>query len=88
MNFFQQYLDRSKEIIGDRSPAEERYDKEVIRWMRKGKTIEKAITKANKKFPSEALQLTDETLPDVEGHYEYLEQYDAINRKMNRLPHP
>jgi hypothetical protein len=85
VDFLEQYLDRSNEIIGDRSPAEARYDKEVIRWMRRGKTVKKAIAKANQKYPAEALQVTDETLSDVEGHYEYLEQHEAITRKMNRL---
>ncbi|HJX89694.1 MAG TPA: hypothetical protein VJ372_04315 [Pyrinomonadaceae bacterium] len=30
-------LHRANEIIEDRTPAEERYDREVVRWMRKGK---------------------------------------------------
>lgn len=31
MNFLEQYLQRSEEIIGDRSPAEKRYDNEVLK---------------------------------------------------------
>jgi hypothetical protein len=85
---FGQYLDRSTEIIGDRSPAEMRYDKEVIRWMRKGKTIEKAVAKANRKYPDEALQVTSASISDLEAHYEYLEQHDAIESKMRELRKP
>ena len=50
MEFIEQYLSRSQEIIGDRSRAEIRYDNEVIRWLRKGREIKKAIKKANKKI--------------------------------------
>lgn len=55
MDFMDDYLQRAKEIIGDRTPGEERYDREVVRWLRKGKDIKKAIAKANEKFPTEAL---------------------------------
>ena len=34
MDFIEQYLRRSQEIIGDRTRAEIRYDNEVIRWLR------------------------------------------------------
>jgi len=85
---FKQYLDRSTEIIGDRSPAELRYDKEVIRWMRKGRPIEKAIAKASRKYPDEALQVTGVSISDLEAHYEYLEQHDAIESKIRNLRKP
>ena len=88
MDSFEQYLDRSTEIIGDRSPAEMRYDKEVIRWMRKGKNIAKAIAKASRKYPDEALQVTSESISDLEAHYEYLEQHDAIESKLRNLSKP
>ena len=39
MDFINQYLQRSQEIIGDRTREEVRYDKEVLRWLRKGKKI-------------------------------------------------
>jgi hypothetical protein len=55
MDLLKHYLERSSEIIGERTPDEEKYDKEVIRWLRKGKPIKKAIAKANQKDPSEAL---------------------------------
>jgi len=41
MNILEQYLNRSQEIIGDRTQDEVRYDKEVLRWLRKGKNIKK-----------------------------------------------
>ena len=38
MNPLKQYLTRANEIIGERTPDEEKYDREVIRWMRLGKS--------------------------------------------------
>ncbi len=55
MDFLEQYLNRANEIIGDRTKDEERYDKEVLRWLRKGKGIKKAINKANQNYPGSAL---------------------------------
>ena len=57
MNIIEQYLHRSQEIIGNRTKDEERYDKEVLKWLRKGKNIKKAVGKANDKYPKEGLKL-------------------------------
>ena len=73
-----QYLSRANEIIGERTPDEEKYDREVIRWMRKGKSITKAIAKANEKYPTETLQVDHDTLGEVRAHYEYLAEHEAI----------
>jgi len=61
------------------------YDREVIHWMRRGKSISKAIAKANEKYPTEALQVDNENLADVQAHYEYLADHDAINEKLDAL---
>ena len=55
------------------------------RWIRRGKSITKAIAKANEKYPAEALQVNDDTLADVQAHYEYLAEHDAIMEKLNAL---
>jgi hypothetical protein len=78
------YLERSAEIIGDRTPDEERYDREVIRWLEKGKPIKKAILKANEKYPAETLIPDDALLPDLQARYEYLREHDQIMRKLTR----
>ena len=62
MDLINQYLQRSQEIIGDRTREEVRYNKEVLRWLRKGKKIQKAIERANKKYPKEALEVNDRTI--------------------------
>lgn len=84
MNFLDQYLQRSQEVIGDRSPAEKRYDNEVLRWLHKRKNIKKAIEKANKKYPAEALEIDDTNSNDVAAHYDYIMQHQEIMDKIHR----
>ena len=83
MDLFNQYLQRSQEIIGDRTREEMRYDKEVLRWLRKGKKIQKAIERANKKYPKEALEVNEKTINDVAAHYDYLLEHENIMKKMH-----
>ena len=85
MDILKQYTERANEIIGERTPDEERYDREVIRWIRRGKSISKAVAKANEKYPAEALQVDNDNLADVQAHYEYLADHDAINDKLDAL---
>ncbi|MGD9206428.1 MAG: hypothetical protein PVF86_17900 [Desulfobacterales bacterium] len=83
MDFIEQYLSRSQEIIGNRSRAEIRYDNEVIRWLRKGREIKKAIKKANKKYPNEALKLDGSEIDDVASYYDYLLEHENIIHKIS-----
>ncbi len=83
MDFLEQYFDRANEIIGERTKEEERYDKEVLRWLRKGKGIQKAINTANQKYPEEALAVAVESIDDVAAHYDYLLEHDNIIRRIS-----
>ncbi len=83
MDFLEQYFDRANEIIGDRTKEEIRYDKEVLRQLRKGKGIQKAINKANKKHPEEALDVAPDNINDVAAHYDYLLEHDNIIGKIS-----
>lgn len=80
-----QYLERAAEIIGERTAGEERYDREVVRWLEQGKSVRKAIARANRKYPAEALTVDDTNAADVEAHYEYLMKHEQILRN---LRHP
>ena len=53
--------------------------------MRRGKTISKAIAKANEKYPTEALQVDNDNVADVQAHYEYLADHEAITEKLDAL---
>ena len=85
MDILKQYIERSNEIIGERTPGEEKYDREVIRWLRRGKGINKAVAKANEKYPTEALEVNKDNSADVQAHYEYLAEHDAILEKLDAL---
>jgi len=85
LDILKHYTERANEIIGERTPDERKYDREVIRWMCRGKSISKAIAKANDKYPTEALQVGNDNLADVQAHYEYLADHDAISEKLDAL---
>jgi hypothetical protein len=85
MNLFDDYLRRSQDIIGDRTQAEENYDNEVLNWLRKGAGIREAISKANQKYPEEALKIDNTNIDDVAAHYDYLKEHVEIMQKINRL---
>lgn len=82
MNQIDQYLDRAHEIIGERTPEEEKYDNEVLLWLEKTKKIRKAINKANKKYPNEALQYNEDNIADIREHYDYLLNHMKIVRRL------
>jgi len=84
MDIFEQYLSASKEIIGERTADEKKYDTEVIRWLNRGKAIQKAIAKANEKFPTEALTLNAGNLADIQAHYAYLAKHESIMQKLTK----
>ncbi len=77
------YGQRTKEIIGDRTPAEEAYDAEVLRGLRAGADIRLAIASANAKHPAEALTVDDTNAGDVAAHYEYLLEHEKIMMSAN-----
>jgi hypothetical protein len=85
MNVLKEYLGRASEIIGYRTPDEQKYDDEVINWMRKGKSVSQAIAKTNEKYPSEALKVDAANLADVQAHYGYLAEHEAIMEKLRAL---
>ena len=83
MSIIDQYLRNSQEIIGDRTQAEEQYDDEVIKWLRKGMNIRRAVKKANKKYPDEALKVNKTNAGDVAAHYEYLKEHLELMQRLN-----
>ena len=82
MNLINEYIIRSAEIIGERTRAEEKYDQEIVRWIEKGKSIRKAIDRANIKYPKEALRVDDSMLPDLQSRYEYMLEHEKNMRKI------
>ena len=83
MNLFDQYLKRSQEIIGDRTKEEEQYDFAVIENLQKYGKIRKALNKANKKYPNEAIKYDETNINDIEAHYLYFMDHLKIMKKIS-----
>ena len=84
MNLIDQYFQRSQEIIGERTPDEERYDNEVLKWLKRYGKIRRAISKVNKKYPNEALKYDDSNIGQIASHYEYLAQHIGIVKRISQ----
>ena len=82
MDLLKLYFERAAEITGERTSGEKKYDREVMRWIEKGKSIKKAIAKANEKYPAEALAPDDAMLPDLLARYEFLIEHERIERRL------
>lgn len=82
MSLIEQYLQRSNDIIGERTETEGRYDNEVIKWLKKYGKIRKAIKKANKKYPDEALKYDESNINEIASHYEYIMRHIEIVQKI------
>ena len=76
------YLERAREIIGDRSPAEIDYDNAVIAHLSTGMDIKRAIRAANQADPAEALQPGHDDWADMVSHYEYIKEHTAILKRL------
>ena len=82
VNQINSYLERAREIIGDRSRDEAAYDDTVVGHMGRGMDIKRAIQAANREHPKEALRPKRDDWTDVAARYEYLMEHRAI---LNRL---
>ena len=76
------YLERAREIIGDRSRSEIDYDNAVIAHLSKGMDIKRAIQAANREHPAEALQPGHADWADLAARYEYMTQHTAILKRL------
>ncbi|MFT6029812.1 MAG: hypothetical protein ACI8O8_001552 [Oleiphilaceae bacterium] len=81
MKELEPYLERANNIIGDRTKDEELYDNEVVNCLNKYGKIRKALNRANKKYPDEALEYDDSNIDDLQARYEYMvEHYEMVKR--------
>ena len=84
MNEIDEYLERANDIIGPRSKEEELYDNEVVKCLKKYGKIRKALNRANKKYPEEALLYNDDNVGELQERYEYMvNHYDVIKKLSN-----
>ena len=76
------YLERAREIVGDRSQAEIEYDNAVVAHLSSGKDIKRAIRAANQEHPEEALQPGADHWQELAARYDYLLEHQAILKKL------
>ena len=82
VNDINAYLERAREIIGERSPAEIDYDNSVVMYLRQGMDIKRAIRSANHEHPEEALNPSPDQWPDLASRYGYIVEHKAILEKL------
>jgi hypothetical protein len=76
------YLQRAREIIGDRSQTEIDYDNFVVAHFSKGKDIKKAIQAANQEHPKEALAPGPNQWATLAARYDYIREHQAILKRL------
>ena len=82
VNEINAYLERAREIIGDRSQAEIDYDNAVVAHLRNGKDIKRAIGAANQEHPDEALKPSADHWADLAARYDYIMEHNAILKRL------
>lgn len=76
------YLQRAREIIGDRSQAEIDYDNSVVAHLSAGMDIKSAIRAANQEYPEEALTPGADQWSDLAARYNYIMEHRAILKRL------
>ena len=78
VNQINDYLERAREIIGERSQGEIDYDEAVVAHLSTGMNLKKAIATANQKYPTEALTPDADHWNDMVARYQYIAEHKAI----------
>jgi hypothetical protein len=81
VNEINAYLQRAREIIGERSPAEVAYDDAIVSHLSRGMNIRQAVRAANREHPDEALEPRSEHWGDLASRYDYIAEHKAILKR-------
>ena len=84
-DFYEQMSSDFDGSLKERTSEEIAYDNAVLKELRKGRSIKKALKLAAKKYPNEALQYNDNTIKDIEAHYDYLLNHELIKGKIKKM---
>ncbi|PWU18060.1 MAG: hypothetical protein C5B50_10020 [Verrucomicrobia bacterium] len=79
---FNAYLQRAREIIGERSPGEIEYDNAIVANLSAGMDIREAMAAANRLYPEEALKPGPEHWDDLAARYDYIREHKLLLRKL------
>lgn len=82
VNEINTYLERAREIIGDRSEAEIAYDNSVVAHLSSGMDIKRAVGAANREHPDEALKPGPEHWEDLASRYDYIREHKGILKRL------
>ena len=82
VNEINAYLQRAREIIGDRSQAEIDYDNSVVAHLSAGMDIKRAIRAVNQEYPEEALKPGADQWSDLAARYNYIREHKAILKRL------
>jgi len=85
IDFYNQISSSFEESLKERTPDEIAYDSVVIKELRKGRSIKKALRIAGKKYPNEALKYNDGNIDDIYAHYDYLLNHELIKAKIKQI---
>jgi hypothetical protein len=83
VNQINAYLERAREIIGDRSQAEIDYDNAVVEHLSSGMDIKSAIAATNRMYPNEALSPGAGDWADLEARYQYIREHKGILKRLD-----
>jgi len=81
VNEINAYLQRAREIIGDRSQSEIDYDNSVIAHLSAGMDIKRAIRAVNQEYPEEALKPGADQWSDLAARYNYIREHKTILKR-------
>lgn len=82
VNEINAYLQRAREIIGDRSRMEIDYDNSVVARLSAGMDIKSAIRAVNQEYPEEALKPSADQWSDLAARYNYIREHKAILKRL------
>lgn len=82
VNQINSYLERAREIIGERSPTEISYDDTVVAHLNSGMQIKRAIAAANQEYPEEALRPSADDWADLEARYQYIAEHKVLLKRL------
>jgi hypothetical protein len=85
IDLYNQMSSSFEELLKERTPDEIAYDNIVIKELRKGRSIKKALKIGGTEYPSESLEYKDDNIDDIHAHYEYFFNHELIKAKMRRI---
>ena len=76
------YLEEAREILGERTDSEVKYDDAVAAHLGRGMDIKSAIEAANQEHPDGALRPETGHWADLKARYDYIVEHEAILKKL------